>query len=174
MLQERNGAVSLKGRPYTVLGPQLKPGDKVAEVTLGNKGFDGMGKLLESTRGKMRLINVVPSLGSSVCDTQTRRFNEEAAGLGEDVVVVTVSVDMPHVQAEWCAAKGVERIVMLSDHRDMAFGDAFGTHVKELRVEQRSVFVVDRDDIVRYVEYVPEIAQQPNYEAAVKAVRALL
>jgi thiol peroxidase len=174
MLQERMGAVTLKGQPYAVLGPVLKPGDKVAEVVLNNKGFDGMGKLLESTAGKVRLINVVPSLGSSVCDMQTRRFNEEAAGLSEAVVVVTVSVDMPHIQKEWCAAKGVDRIVMLSDHRDMAFGDAFGTHVKELRLEQRSVFVVDRDDIVRYVEYVPEITQQPNYEAAVKAVRALL
>lgn len=171
---ERFGAVTLKGKPLTVLGAALKPGDKAAEVELNDKGFDGTRKLLESTAGKIRLINVVPSLGTGICDAQTRRFNQEAANLGDDVAVVTVSVDLPFAQAEWCAARGVDRVIMLSDHRDMAFGDAYGTHIKELRVEQRSVFVVDRDGIVRYVEYVPQIGQHPDYEAALAAVKALL
>jgi len=174
MQTERFGDVSLKGRPLTVLGPVLKPGDRAAEVILNNKGFDGTRSLLESTAGEVRLINVVSSLGTSVCDAQTRRFNQEATALGDDVVIVTVSVDLPFAQAEWCAAKGVDRVVMLSDHRDMAFGDAYGTHIKELRVEQRSVFVVDRDGILRYVEYVPEISQYPDYDAALSAVRNLL
>jgi thioredoxin-dependent peroxiredoxin len=174
MQNERYGDVSLKGKPLTVLGPVLKPGDKAAEVVLSDNGFDGTRALLESTAGKVRLISVVPSLGTSVCDAQTRRFNQEASALGEDVVLITVSVDLPFAQAEWCAARGVDRVVMLSDHREMAFGDAYGTHIKELRVEQRSVFVVDRDGIVRYVEYVPQIGQYPDYEAALSAVSNLL
>lgn len=173
-MQERPNAVIRKGIPLTVIGPVLKPGDRAPEVALNDSGFDGTRRVLESTQGKVRLINVVPSLGTRVCDMQTRRFNEEAAQLGDDVVIVTVSVDLPFAQQEWCAAKGVDRVVMLSDHRDMAFGDAYGTHIKELRVEQRSVFVVDRDGIVRYVEYVPEFSQQPEYEAALEAAKRAL
>jgi thioredoxin-dependent peroxiredoxin len=173
-MEERFGAVTLKGKQLTVLGTALKPGDKAAEVTVNDKGFDGTRSLLASTEGKVRLINVVPSLGTGICDAQTRRFNQEAAGLGDDLVVVTVSVDLPFAQQEWCAAKGVDRVVMMSDHRDMAFGDAYGTHIKELRVEQRSVFIVDRAGVVRYVQYVPEIGQHPDYEAVLSAVREVL
>ncbi len=173
-MEERFGAVTLKGKQLTVLGPVLKPGDKASDMSLNDKGFDGMRTLLGSTEGKVRLINVVPSLGTGICDAQTRRFNQEAAGLGEDVVVITVSVDLPFAQQEWCAAKGVDRVVMMSDHREMAFGDAYGTHIKELRVEQRSVFIVDRDGVIRYVQYVPEIAQHPDYDAALSAVRDVL
>ena len=174
MLQERFGDVILKGKPLTVLGVALLPGDMATEVTLNDKGFTGKRNLLESTAGKIRLINVVPSLGTGICDAQTRRFNEEAASFGDRVVVVTVSADLPFAQQEWCAAKGVDRVVMLSDHIDMAFGDAYGTHIKELRLEQRAVFVVDADDVVRYVEYVSDIGQVPNYEDALAAVRELL
>ena len=121
------------------------------------------------------MINDVPSLGTGICDAQTRRFNQEAAGLGDGVAIVTVSVDLPFAQAESCAAKGVDRVIMmLSDHRDTAFGDAYGTHIKALRIEQRSIFVVDPGGIIRYVEYVPEIAQHPNYDAALAAVKKLL
>lgn len=169
---ERVGDVIRRGKALTVMGPVLKPGDKAAEVVLSDQGWDGSRALLGSTEGKVRLINVVPSLGTAVCDTQTRRFNQEAANLDEDVVILTVSVDLPFAQQEWCAAKGVDRVVMLSDHREMAFGDAYGTHIKEYRAEQRSVFVVDREGIVRYVEYVPEFGQQPDYEKALAAVRA--
>lgn len=172
-MEERFGAVTLKGKPYTVLGPVLRPGDEAAEVTLNDKGFDGTRRLLDSTTGKVRLINVIPSIGTGICDAQTRRFNAEAASLGDGVVIVTVSADLPFHQQEWCAAKGVDRVVMLSDHREMAFGDAYGTHIKELRIEQRAVFIVDGSDIIRYVEYVPEIAQHPNYDAALAALRAL-
>jgi thiol peroxidase len=172
-MQERFGAVTLKGKPLTAVGPALSVGDAAPEVTLNPKGFDGRARLLESTAGKTRLINVVPSIGTGICDAQTRRFNEEAASLGDGVVIVTVSADLPFHLAEWCAAKGVDRVVTMSDHYDMAFGDAYGTHIKELRVEQRAVFVVDADGVVRYVEYVPEIAQHPKYDEALAAVRAL-
>ena len=157
MLEERAGAVTLKGWPLTVLGPVLQPGDRAHEVVLNDKGFDGKRALLASTEGRIRLINVVSSLGTGICDAQTRRFNEEAAALNAEVAVVTVSVDLPFAQQEWCAAKGIDRVIMLSDHVDMAIGNAYGTHVKELRVEQRSVFVVDANGVVCYAEYVPEI-----------------
>jgi thiol peroxidase len=172
-MEERFGAATLKGKPLTVVGPVLQPGDKASEVTLSSKGFDGTARLLESTAGKIRLINVIPSIGTGICDAQTRRFNEEAATFGDGVVVVTVSAELPFHLAEWCAAKGVDRVVTMSDHLDMAFGDAYGTHIKELRIEQRSIFVVDGDDVVRYVEYVPEIAQHPNYDAALAVVKSL-
>ncbi|MBE2234502.1 MAG: thiol peroxidase [Anaerolinea sp.] len=172
-MEERFGAVTLKGKPLTVMGPALAVGDAAPEVTLGAKGFDGRARLLESTAGQIRLINVIPSIGTGICDAQTRRFNQEAASLGDGVAIVTVSADLPFHLAEWCAAKGVDRVVTLSDHYDMAFGDAYGTHIKELRVEQRAVFVVDADGVVRYVEYVPEIAQHPDYDKALAAAGAL-
>ena len=171
---ERVGAVTLGGKPLTVLGKMVRVGDKAIDVELNSGGFVEVRTLLASTAGKVRLINVVSSLGTGICDAQTRRFNQGSAALGDGVVVVTVSVDLPFAQQEWCAAKGVDQVIMLSDHRDMAFGDAYGTHVKELRIEQRAVFVVDRHDLVRYAEYVPEIAQHPAYDEALTAVRALL
>ena len=174
MLQERFGDVTFKGKPLTVFGVALLPGDMATEVTLNDKGFDGRKPLLASTAGKIRLINVGPSLNTGICDAQTRRFNQEASTFGDKVVVVTVSVDLSFAQKEWCAAKGVDRVLMFSDHYDMAFGDAYGTHIKELRIEQRAIFVVDEEDVVRYVEYVPEISQHPAYEAALAAVRELM
>lgn len=172
-MEERFGAVTLKGRPLTVVGPALAVGAIAPEVTLNPKGFDGRAKLLESTAGKIRLINVIPSIGTGICDAQTRRFNQEAASLGESVAIVTVSADLPFHLAEWCAAKGVDRVITMSDHYDMAFGNAYGTHIKELRVEQRAVFVVDADGVARYVEYVPEIAQHPNYDQALAVAKSL-
>lgn len=172
-MPERFGAVTLGGRPLTVMGPVLQPGDQAPEVTLNPEGFDGSARLLESTAGKIRLLNVIPSIGTGICDAQTRRFNEEVANFGEGVVVVTISADLPFHLAEWCATRGVDGIVTMSDHRDMAFGDAYGTHIKELRVEQRAVFLIDRYDVIRYAEYVPEIGQFPDYDAALAALKFL-
>jgi thiol peroxidase len=156
-----------------VQGPTLAPGDKAREVTL-QTGFLSPYNLLERTAGKVRLISVVPSIDTGVCDMQTRRMNEEAVKLGENVVVLTVSVDLPQAQKRWCGAAGVDRVQMLSDYKDMAFGDAYGTHVSAMRIEQRAMFVVDAADTVRYVEYVPVIGQHPNYDAALEAVKALV
>jgi len=130
--------------------------------------------MLESTAGKIRLISVVPSIDTSVCDLQTRRMNEEASKLGENVVVITVSVDLPQAQKRWCGAAGVERVVMLSDYMHLDFGKAYGTAIPDVGVDQRSVFVVDATDTVRYVEYVPVFGQHPDYDAALAAVRSLL
>lgn len=172
MITERFGAVTLKGTPQTVRGEQLNVGDKAPNFTLAANDFSKV--TLDDSKGKVRLISVVPSLFTGICDAQTRRFNEEAANFGEDVVILTVSADFPTAQANWCGAAGVDKVQTLSDHMDMNFGDAYGTHIVERRWEQRSIFVIDSDDTVRYVEYVPEIAQYPNYDAALDALRDVI
>jgi thiol peroxidase len=175
MASERAGGVTLKGNPLTVLGPVLAAGMPAPNVALNTDVFGQQYfNLLDDTAGKVRLINVVPSLATGICDAQTRRFNQEAASLGDRVILITVSADLPFAQASWCAAAGVDRVQMVSDHMEMAFGAAYGTYIKELRLDQRAVFVIDVQGIIRYVEYVPEIAQYPNYEAALAAVRAVV
>lgn len=169
MAVERIGELTHKGRPRTVIGARLKVGDTAPGFTLVANDFSEV--TLADSAGKVRLISVVPSLDSDTCDLQTRRFNQEAAGFGPDVVVLTVSADLPYAQRRWCGAAGVERVQTLSDHRAMSFGNAYGTHVKETRLEQRAVFVVDRAGIIRYAEYVPEISQHPDYDAALAALR---
>lgn len=170
MIEERFGDVTSRGNPLTVLGKKVVVGSKAPNFTL--VANDSSKVTLDDSAGKVRLISVVPSLDTGICSAQTRRFNEEAAKLGENVAILTVSADLPTAQKRWCGAAGVEQVQTLSDHLDMNFGDAYGTHIKEIRLEQRSVFVVDADGVVTYVEYVPEIAQHPDYEAALAAVRA--
>lgn len=165
--------VAFRDTQLSVLGKALQPGDKAPEVELAT-GFLAKSKLLADTAGKIRLVSVVPSIDTSVCDAQTRRMNQEAANLGERVVVVTVSVDLPMAQKRWCGAAGVERVLMLSDYLNLDFGKAYGTAVPDLGADQRAIFVIDADDVIRYVEYVPGIGQHPNYDAALAAVRALL
>ena len=169
MAIERPNAVIQRGQPRTVIGPVLKPGDKAPNFRLSANDFAEV--TLADSAGKVRLISVVPSLDTNVCDLQTRRFNQEAVNFGDDVVVLTVSADLPYAQKRWCGAAGVDRVQTLSDHFDMNFGDAYGTHIKETRLEQRSIFVVDRDGVIRYVEYVPNTSLHPNYDAALAAVR---
>jgi thiol peroxidase len=171
MSKGRHGAVTLGGNPLTALGDTVEVGAKAPDFTLHANDFSKV--TLADSAGKIRLISVVPSLNTSVCDAQTRRFNEEAASLSDNVVVLTVSADLPYAQRAWCGAAGVERVQTLSDHMDMNFGQAYGTHIEELRLDQRSVFVVDADDTVRYVEYVQEFGHQPDYEAVITAVREL-
>ena len=161
--------VTFKGNPVTLVGTEVKVGDKAPEFTvLGN---DLSPVTLESSAGKVRIFSVVPSIDTGVCDAQTRKFNEEAANL-DNVSVITVSVDLPFAQKRWCAAAGLENVVTVSDHRDLSFGEAYGVYIKELRLLARSVFVVDSQDKVTYVEYVPESTDHPNYEAAIEAAKA--
>ena len=162
----------MKGNPLTVMGLALEPGAKAPDFKLVANDMSEV--RLADSAGKVRLISVVPSLDTEVCDLQTRRFNQEAAAFGDDVVVLTVSADLPFAQARWCGAAGVDRVQTLSDHKDMNFGDAYGTHISELRLEQRAVFVVDANDVIRYVEYVPEVSEHPNYEAALAALRDVI
>lgn len=168
---ERPGDVTHKGNPLTVLGQKLKVGDQAPNFQAANNLFSPKMVNFADSAGKVRLISVVPSLNTGICDAQTRRFNQEVAQYGARVAAYTVSVDLPLAQTSWCAAAGIENLQMLSDYRDMAFGLAYGTYIKELRIEQRAVFIVDADGVIRYVEYVPEIAQHPDYEAALAALK---
>ena len=171
-MSERNGIVTLKGGPVTLVGDAIQAGDAAPDCELVDNDLNPV--KLSSFRGKVCILSSVPSLDTPVCDTETRRFNQEATGLGDDVVVVTVSVDLPFAQKRWCAAAGVENVVTLSDHRDAAFGEAYGVLIKGLRLLARSIFVVDRKGVVRYVQLVSEVAQEPDYDAVIDAARKLV
>lgn len=171
MAQERTGVITFKGNPLTLIGPGLKAGNKAPDFTVLANDLSPVS--LKSSSGKIRLISVVPSLDTPVCDMQTRRFNQEAVSLTNKVVILTVSMDLPFAQKRWCGAAGVERVQTLSDHRDASFGQAYGTLIKELRLESRAIIVVDANDVIQYVEYVPEVTSEPNYEAALSAVKKL-
>jgi len=167
--QERKGAATFKNNPLTLIGLELKKGDKAPNFQL--LGNDLSTVTLENFKGKTKLISVVPSLDTPVCDMQTKRFNEEASRLPSDVVVLTVSTDLPFAQARWCGAAHADKIKTLSDHRDAAFGKAYGVLIKELRLLSRSIFIIGPDDKIQYIEYVKEVTQHPNYEKALGALR---
>jgi len=166
---ERAGATTLKGNPLTLIGPELKPGDSAPDFTLVDGGLKTV--TLSDTGKNVRIISVVPSLDTPVCDAQTKRFNEEAGKLS-GVDIITVSMDLPFAQKRWCGAFGVDKVKMLSDHRDGSFGSHYGTLIKELRIESRAIFVVDRNNQIRHAEYVKEVADFPNYEAALSAAKS--
>ncbi|MCZ2075280.1 MAG: thiol peroxidase [Bryobacteraceae bacterium] len=166
---ERPGATTFKGSPLTLIGPQLKVGDKAPDFEVLDVSLQPVN--LAKTQGSVRIFSVVPSLDTPVCDAQTKRFNDEMEAL-KGVEVYTVSMDLPFAQKRWCGQFGVDRVKMLSDHRSGSFGHNYGTLIKELRMESRAIFVVDRDGTIRHVEYVTEMADHPNYEAAVAAARA--
>jgi thiol peroxidase len=159
----------MKGNPLTLIGPQLQAGDHAPDFSVVDGSLSPVD--LEKTGHNVRIISVVPSLDTPVCDLQTKRFNEEAAKL-PSVDILTISMDLPFAQKRWCGAFGVDRIKMLSDHRSGSFGEAYGTLIKDLRIESRAIFVIDRGNIIRYVEYVKEVADHPNYDAALEAAKA--
>ena len=158
----------MKGNPLTLMGPELQAGDHAPDFSVVDGTLSAVN--LEKTGHNVRIISVVPSLDTPVCDLQTKRFNEEAAKL-PGVDILTVSMDLPFAQKRWCGAFGVDRIKMLSDHRSGSFGEAYGTLIKDLRIESRAIFVLDPENMIRYVEYVKEVADHPNYDAALTAAK---
>ena len=171
-MSERAGAVTMRGNPLTLVGDELKKGDKAPEVELLDNDMAPVN--LGSYEGKVRLITSVPSLDTPVCDMETRRFNTEAAKLGPEVVILTVSTDLPFAQKRWCGAAGVDQVTTLSDHKETAFGLAYGVLIKELRLLARAVWVVDKEGVVRYQELVKEVAEEPDYDAALAAALDLI
>jgi thiol peroxidase len=159
----------MRGNPLTLIGPELKAGDAAPDFNVVDSSLKPV--TLQDTGTQVRIISVVPSLDTPVCDAQTKRFNEEAAKL-PDVDILTVSMDLPFAQKRWCGAFGVDKIKMLSDHRDGSFGTAYGTLIKDMRIESRAIFVLDQDNKIRHVEYVKEVADFPNYEAALSAAKS--
>ena len=163
---------TFKHNPVTLLGNEVKVGDKAPDFTVLANDLSPVS--LKDSEGKIRLFSVVPSLDTGVCDAQTRRFNEAAAELGDNVIIYTVSMDLPFAQKRWCGAAGIDAVQTVSDHREGSFGQAYGVLIESLRLLTRSVFVVDAQGTVTYVEYVPEATDHPNYEAAIEAVKALI
>ena len=168
-MEERKGIITMKGQPLTLLGEELKVGEPAQDFEVLTNDLSAV--KLSAYRGKVCIISSVPSLDTPVCDTMTRRFNQEAVNLGDDVVVLTISMDLPFAQSRWCGATDVKNIQTLSDHRDASFGTAFGVLIQELRLLARAVFVVDKEGIVRYVQIVSELTNEPDYEAVLQAVK---
>ncbi|MBE0535931.1 MAG: thiol peroxidase [Phycisphaerae bacterium] len=171
-MEERTGMVTFKGAPLTLLGPRIKVGDPAPDFSaLAN---DLSPVALSDYEGKVVILSSVPSLDTPVCDSQTRRFNEEAAALSDDIVILTVSMDLPFAQKRWCAAAGIDKVQTISDHRDASFGRAYGLLVKELRLLARAVIVVDKAGDIVYAQIVDEIGKAPDYAPAIAAAKKLL
>jgi len=162
MAQERKNVVTFQGGPLTLIGPEIKAGDKAPDFKLTDTGLKPV--TLADSKGKIRLISVVPSIDTPVCDLQTKRFNQEASKLPANVAVLTVSMDLPFAQGRWCGLAGADKVQMLSDYREHTFGQSYGVLIKELQLLSRAVFVIGPDDKVQYAEYVKEITQHPDYE----------
>ena len=167
---ERKGAVTLKGNPVTLIGPELKAGDKAPDFECVDNALKPV--TLAGTGKNVRIFSVVPSLDTPVCDAQTKRFNEEASKLS-GVDIYTISVDLPFGQKRYCNTFGIDNVKMLSDHRDVSFGSHYGTLIKELRIESRAIFVIDRDNVIRYAEYLKEVGEHPNYDTALQAAKTV-
>ena len=162
-------AVTMKGKPVTLIGTEVRVGQSAPDCTLIANDLSEV--KLSSFKGKKVLISVVPSLDTGICDIQTRKFNEEATKLGSNVVIVTVSVDLPFAQKRWCGQANATNIKVLSDYRDRTFGEAYGVLIKELKILTRSIFIVDEKGTLRYKQIVNEITQEPNYKEALDALK---
>ncbi len=172
MAEERTGVITLQGNPLTLLGPEIKVGDKAPDFKVN----EGLGKLvsLDSYEGKIKVFNVIVSVDTPVCDVQTRRFSKEAENLPDDVEILTVSMDLPFAMSRYCGNAGIEKLRNVSDYQFGSFGENYGALIKENRLLARAIFVVDKDNIVRHAEYVPEVADEPNYDNALEVVKTLL
>jgi len=164
--------VTFQGNPLTLLDKEVKVGDKAPDFVVLDSNLKEV--RLKDFPGKIKLISVTPSLDTPVCDMQARRFNEAAAKLPDDVVIINISMDLPFAIARFCTSAGIDRVKVLSDHRDASFGNTYGVLIKELRLLARSVFIIDRDNIMKYIEIVPEITNHPDYEKALEVVKSLL
>ncbi|MBE7462754.1 MAG: thiol peroxidase [Planctomycetes bacterium] len=169
MAQERTGVITFKGGPLTLVGPELKVGDKAPEFSVVDGGLAEV--TLKSSAGKTRLISVVPSLDTPVCDQQTRKFNEAAAKLPASVAVITVSVDLPFAQKRFCSTAGIEKVQVVSDYKTRDFGHKYGLFIKELALLTRAVLVVGADDKIKYLEVVKEVTSTPDYDKALNAAK---
>ena len=171
-MEEQKRTVTMKGQALTLVGNEVKVGQPAPDFEVIANDLSPV--KLSSSDSKVRIICSVPSLDTSVCDTETRRFNEEAQRLGDDVAVLTISMDLPFAQKRWCGAAGVKNVQTLSDYRDASFGKAYGVLIKQLRLLARAVFVIDKEGIIRYVQIVDELTNEPNYDAVLEAVGKLL
>jgi thiol peroxidase len=172
MSQERAGIITFKGNPMTLVGTPVQEGDAAPDFKVVDNGLQPVS--LKESAGKVRLITTVPSLDTPVCDTMTRTFNQDAANLPDNVAVYTISLDLPFAQKRWCGNAGIEKVQTLSDYQERSFAQNYGLLIKELKLLARSVIVIDADDKIRYLQIVAEVTAEPDYDAALTAVRAAL
>ncbi len=173
MAIERTGLLQLAGKDATIIGDDVKAGQTAPDFSTQALDWSAV-RGLDDTHGRVRIIAAVPSLSTDVCDRETRRFNLEAANLSKDIVIEVISTDLPYTQKSWCGAAGVDQVMVLSDHMTAEFGEKYGCLIKERRILRRAVFVVDRQDKVTYVAYMPALGVEPNYEEVLGAARAAL
>ena len=170
-MDQREGIITLHGNPLTLVGLEVRPGQKAPDFQVLDNDLNPV--QLSSYDGKIRVIASVPSLDTPVCDVQTRKFNEAAGNVSADTVVLTISMDLPFAQKRWCGAAGVEHVTTLSDHRDADFGQKYGVLIKELRLLARSIFIVDAGGVVRYVQLVNEVGDEPDYDAVLAELKSM-
>ena len=170
-MDERKGIITMRGNPLTLAGSEVKVGTMAPDFVVLDNNLSPVN--FSSYRGKTCILSSVPSLDTPVCDMETRRFNEEASRLSPDVIILTISVDLPFAQKRWCASAGVNRVQTLSDHRDASFGMAYGVLIKELRLLARAVFLVDPRGLIRYIQLVKEVSKEPDYDEILKALKII-
>ena len=170
---ERTGLLQLAGKDATIIGPDITVGQQAPEFTAQAQDWTFI-RPLEATQGKVRIIAAMPSLATGVCDAETRRFNQEAASLSDDIAIIGVTTDLPYLLKNWCEAAGVDKVMVVSDHYDTNFGASYGTLVKERRILRRAVFVINKEGKVVYVAYMPTLGDQPNYEEVLAVAKAAL
>jgi thiol peroxidase len=172
LIMERENAITFKGNPLTLVGEAVSVGQQAPDFTAAANDLSPY--KLSDDRGKVVVISAVPSLDTPVCDTQTRKFNESAASLGDEVVIVTISMDLPFAQARWCGAAGVDQVKTVSDYNGVDFGTQYGLLIKELHLLARAVLVVDQAGILQYSQLVSEVTEEPDYDAVIDVVKKLL
>ncbi len=168
---ERKGIISFKGNPLTLFGNKVSEGDKAPDFVVLDNNLNLTS--LNNFDNKIKVISVTPSLDTPVCDLQARRFNAEAAKLSDDIVVLNISMDLPFALSRFCSNAGIDKVKTFSDHRDASFGNAYGVMIKELRLLARSVFIIDKNNIIRYIQIVPEVTSEPDYDKALEALQKL-
>ncbi len=171
-MDKNNNKVTFKGNPVTLLGKEIKTGDSAPDFTVLNNELSPV--KLSDYKGKVKILSVFPSVDTGVCSKQNHRFNDEASKLSDDIVILAISNDLPFALSRFCGAEGIDNLVTLSDHKDLDFGTKYGFLIEELRLLARGVVVIDQNDKVQYVEYVPEIGQEPDYEPALNKAKELV
>lgn len=171
-MQERKGITAIEGNPLTLIGPDLKIGDKAPDFTVADNNMAPSS--LKDFKEKVIIISAVPSLDTPVCDIETQKFNSEAAKLGDSIKIITISMDLPFAQKRWCGANNVDNVITLSDHKDASFGTSFGVLIKELRLLARSVFVLDEERIIRDMIILDEVTNEPDYNRIIESAKKLI
>ena len=170
-MEKRKDIVTMGGNPVTLIGKEIKPGDKAPDFTALKSDLSPFS--LKDAGDGVKIISVVPSLDTGVCELQTINFNEQASKL-EGVTILTLSVDLPFAQGRFCSANSIDKVITLSDHKDLSFGMSYGYAIEELRLLARGIVIIDKNNIVQYVEYVKEVTDHPNYDKAIEEVNKLI